>query len=144
MTIVVRRTEAAAIRPLRNRVLRPHRLDDVPAYDADPAAIHLAALDGDQVVGCATVFPSPIEEAPLAWQLRGMAVDPQRQGEGVGRLVVDAAVQVAREAGAPLLWANGRVSALGFYRRTQWQAVGEEFVHGDSGLPHRRILLRLT
>jgi GNAT superfamily N-acetyltransferase len=144
MGVTVRQVPVTVSRPLRNRVLRPHRLDDVPAYDADPGAIHLAAFLDDAVVGCATIFPSPSTDDPSAWQLRGMAVDPARQGEGIGRAVVAAAIAVARGAGARQLWANARVSALAFYEATGWQPRGEVFVHGDSGLPHKVITLALT
>ena len=48
----VRAVDIAAVRPLRHRVLRPHqRLEDVAwTGDGDPLALHLAALDGDEVV----------------------------------------------------------------------------------------------
>jgi GNAT superfamily N-acetyltransferase len=81
--------------------------------------------------------------APTAWRLRGMAVDPQRQGGGVGAQVLAVAVAAARGAGAPLLWANGRSAALGFYRRHGWRIAGEEFNASDTGLPHFPIVLDL-
>jgi GNAT superfamily N-acetyltransferase len=139
MSLVARPATAATVRPLRNRVLRPTK-QDTPAYDADPTAVHLAAIDGDVVVGCATVFPDPYDGEPAAWHLRGMAVDPARQGEGIGTVLLEAAAAVALAAGAPLLWAEGRVSALGFYQRLGWRVVGVEFIHPDSGLAHQRIV----
>jgi GNAT superfamily N-acetyltransferase len=73
-----------------------------------------------------------------------MAIDPSRQGSGVGRQVLEVAVELARAAGAPRMWADGRTSALGFYERLGWQVVGEEYIVAASGLPHRRIVLDLT
>lgn len=143
MTVTIRRVEASDVRPLRNQVLRPNQLSEVPEYDGDPTAVHLAAYELDTVVGCATVFPDPYPGVPSAWRLRGMAVDPERQGSGVGRAVLDAAVAVARDTGVPLLWANGRETALGFYERLGWRAVGDTFVHGPAQLPHKVILLPL-
>jgi GNAT superfamily N-acetyltransferase len=72
-----------------------------------------------------------------------MAVDPSRQGTGIGGQVLAAAVASAAEAGAPLLWANGRTAALRFYQRHGWLVAGEEFVAGDTGLPHFPIILPL-
>jgi len=80
---------------------------------------------------------------PDSWRLRGMAVDPQRQGTGVGAQVLQAAVAAAREAGAPLMWANARTTALGFYQRYGWSVAGEEFLASDTGLPHFPIVLDL-
>ena len=72
-----------------------------------------------------------------------MAVDPSRQGSGVGAQVLSQAVAAAREAGAPLIWANARTTALGFYLRHGWQVAGEEFLASDTGLPHHPIRLDL-
>ena len=105
--------------------------------DLDPALV------SDVVVGCASVFPSAYPEEPAAWQLRGMAVAAHQQGTGLGAQVLLAAVDVVRQAAGPLLWANARVSALGFYERLGFSIVGSEFTHGPLKLPHKVIVLRL-
>jgi len=156
VTIDVRRVAVADIFPLRHAVLRPGRPESASVYPEDGYAVHVAAYhcgDGAEVLaGCATVFPEAWPGAsvgpgwvrapqPAAWRLRGMAVDPARHGCGVGRLVLAAVVDAAAGAGAPLLWANGRTTALGFYERLGWSVVGEEFIAADSGLPHKPIAL---
>lgn len=130
--------DAAATLELRGRVLREGRPHEGFAEDDDPTTFHLAARDGDAVVGVATF----IAHDRGAWQLRGMAVDPAAQGRGVGRAVLDAAVERLRAAGARLLWANGRDTALGFYERLGFRVVGDGFL-AASGLPHHRIELDL-
>lgn len=144
MTIEVRRATADEVRPLRLGVLRPDAPLEPAAYDFEPETMHIAALDGDVVIGCASVFPNAYEETTAAWQLRGMAVAPAYQGQGVGRQVLEVAVDAVRATGAPLLWAYGRVSALGFYEQMGWRAVGEEFTYGPAALPHYVILLQLV
>jgi GNAT superfamily N-acetyltransferase len=143
VSIEVRRAAADEIRELRLRVLRPDAARVPAGYDLDAATVHIGAFDDGVAVGCGTVFPEPYEDEPLAWRLRGMAVEPTLQGRGVGRLVLEAATKVAIDAGAPLLWANGRVSALEFYRRLGWEAVGEEFDYGPATLAHRVIVRTL-
>lgn len=148
MSLVVRRARVDEIFPLRHAVLRPGRPVTYSVYSEDEGAVHIGAWDDDELVGCATVFPHPWpgpapSPEPAAWRLRGMAVDPSRQGAGIGGYVLAAAVEAATEAGAPMLWANGRTAALRFYERHGWVVAGEEFVAADTGLPHFPIVLGL-
>jgi GNAT superfamily N-acetyltransferase len=144
VTVEVRRATDTEVRDLRLGVLRPGA-DRVPSsYDLDAATVHIGAFCDDEVVGCASVFPDPFPDEPRAWRLRGMAVEPGHQGRGIGRLVLDAAVEAAEAAGAPMIWANGRVSAMAFYQRLGWEAVGEVFSYGPADLPHLVIVRRLS
>jgi GNAT superfamily N-acetyltransferase len=145
-SVVVRRAAVDEIMPLRHAVLRPGYPPEASRYDPDDRAVHIGGWDGALLVACATVFADPWQGPPSepdAWRLRGMAVEPARQGSGVGAAVLAAAVTAAREAGAPLMWANARTSALGFYERFGWRVAGEEFSAADTGLPHHPILLDL-
>jgi len=143
MTVVVRRATVDEIMPLRHAVLRPGYPPEASRYAQDDVAVHIGAWDDEELVGCATVFADPWPGPPSAddaWRLRGMAVDPTRQGGGIGAKVLAEAVAAARAAGAPLMWANARTTALGFYRRYGWQVAGEEFLAADTGLPHHPIV----
>jgi GNAT superfamily N-acetyltransferase len=144
VTLRVGKATLGDVRALRHAVLRPGLplgVLDAPAEDA--RATDIAAWDGERVVGCARVFPEPFGDASDAWRLRGMAVDPARQGQGIGRLVLAEAVETARAGGASLLWADARTTALRFYAANGFDRVGEEFLHGESGLPHYKIVLPL-
>jgi GNAT superfamily N-acetyltransferase len=140
---VVRIADADEIRALRMAVLRPGYPVEPSAYDERPDSRHVAAYVDGAVVGCASVFPSPYLDEPLAWQLRGMAVSGKLQGAGIGAKVLLGAIDVARDYKAPLLWANARVTALGFYERLGFAVVGEEYLHGPLQLPHKIITLTL-
>lgn len=140
MTIEVRRATVDEVRHLRKAVLRPNSPAGPVAYDLEPTTVHIAAVDAGAVVGCATVFPDPYLDEPRAWRLRGMAVTPDRQGQGIGRAVLEAATAVAVAADAPLLWANGRVSAIDFYESLGWQPIGPVFSYGPDSIDHRVIL----
>lgn len=144
VTIEVRRADAAEILSLRHAVLRPGLHVEVSHYPQDDVAVHVGAWDDGELVGCGTVFADPWHgppPEPAAWRVRGMAVAPTRQGEGIGRLVLDQLVAAARAAGTPLVWANARSAALDFYLRQGWQVAGAEFVTTDTGLPHFPIVL---
>lgn len=150
MTIEVRPAEVSEILPLRKAVLRPMEPVAPSEYDAYDGAAHVGAFDGELVVGCATVIPSPYPgddggagAIESAWQLRGMAVSPDRQGSGIGALVLGEALILVAATGAPALWANARSTALGFYAAMGFEIVSDEFSYGPAELPHKRILRHL-
>lgn len=142
---MVRVTEVSAeeTHALRRAVLRADMPESSVVFegDDDPAAIHLAAFDEGRMIGVATFFPSPLD-GRAAWQLRGMAVAVDLQGTGVGAALLRHGVERVRAAGGGLVWANGRDTALGFYRRHGWEVVGEGFVYGPMRLPHHVVVLR--
>lgn len=136
----IREVTAAETRLLRQQVLRPHQRVEEMVFgcDAHPDALHLGALHRRQLIGITSVAPAPmpgVENQPGAWQMRGMAVLPGAQGQGVGRLLLEACLAHLRARGATRIWCNGRTPALGFYRRQGFTTVGEEFVVPHSG-PH--------
>src|SRR5580698_8562423 len=122
--------------------MRPTEPVVEPDWHEVPGIHHFGAYDGDELVGCATVFPSAYDGEPDAWQLRGMAVVPDRQGQGIGAIVLAEAIETVRASGASLLWANARVTALRFYERLGFDVVGEVYDYGPAGLPHKKIELR--
>jgi len=126
---------------LRRRVLRSHAPDlpVVNEQDAVAGAFHLAVVDDDGVVLAVGSF-SPTGDASV--RLRGMAVEPSRQSDGLGGQLLDAAVaRLTRAGGVITLWANARLPALTFYERHGFVAVGEPFV--EIGIPHVRVERRI-
>lgn len=122
----------APLRALRGRVLRPGRPPSASVFPGDEAAdtLHLAvfAPEDGPCVGIASIY----HENGL--RLRGMAVDPDWQGKGVGALLIRRLQEVAGERDLDL-WCNARVSALGFYEKLGWVIEGAEFDVPDVG-PH--------
>ena len=84
---------------LRRRMLRQHLTGpeaDVE-YPADrlPGTLHLGVRDGGEVVAIATFSreSAPGHPEVVAARLRGMAVDPARQGQGLGAALVEEALR---------------------------------------------------
>jgi GNAT superfamily N-acetyltransferase len=127
---------------LRATVLRGHLPDPDVDYPADraPGSFHLGVRDGDRLVAAASfsLEPAPGHPDRPAARLRGMAVDPARRGEGLGRALLSAADRRLRAAGIELCWANARTSALGFYEANGFRTEGEELE--SVGLPHRVVV----
>ncbi|HUR77756.1 MAG TPA: GNAT family N-acetyltransferase [Acidimicrobiales bacterium] len=143
----IRQIAADETHPLRRAVLRDGHADAVVQFpeDDDPATFHLGAQRDGQVVAVATFSPAEtrFRSGVRAWQLRGMAVDPAHQGQGLGALVVAAAVDRIRAEGAHVLWCNARDTALGFYDGLGFIVHGEGFVTEATGLPHHVMILDL-
>ena len=141
-TIVVRRVAADDIRALRHAVLRPGLPFDATRFEGDEldTTIHLAALVGTAVVGCASWMLSVFADEP-ALQLRGMAVDPAWQGSGIGGRLLRHSEELFRDSPITLRWCNARTSAVGFYERQGWTVVSPVFDIPTAG-PHCRMTKR--
>lgn len=148
MEIQVRRVTAVDVVPLRRKVLRQGMPAETAIFpgDDEPETFHLGAMRNGEIVGIATflVRPYPLDAGKArAWQLRGMAVDPVLQGQGVGSKILDCAIDLLRGEIAPrderrvpaILWCNARIKAVEFYRQNGWITEGEEFDVANIG-PH--------
>jgi N-acetylglutamate synthase-like GNAT family acetyltransferase len=135
-TPTVREVKVAEIINLRHRILRAGlpRSTAVFSGDDDAAAIHLAAFDGDDLIGCVTLH----RKEDGSYQLRGMAVDTQRQRGGVGRMLLIESERRAVAGGARTIWANCRTPAVPFYEKFGWKIVSDEFVI-ETAEPHFKM-----
>jgi hypothetical protein len=107
-----------------------HRAEHFVAVLAHPA--------GDRVVGVVLLIPD-YPEAGVG-KLMQMAVDPQRQGEGIGRrLVIELETRALGELGLREVFCHAQNSAMGFYARLGWAADPDEFL--EVGIPHHRMWL---
>jgi predicted GNAT family N-acyltransferase len=132
--------DASRTRELRRAVLRPHlTLDDELPGDDRPEAVHIAAIDGDQVVSACFVYPEPCPWRPdtPGWRLRSMATAADRQGTGAGSQVLAGVVDYLAERGGGTLWLHARQSAVGFYARHGMVEHGPPYIEND--LPHRTM-----
>ena len=137
-----------AIHRLRFEVLRRDTPSDNVEFphDRDPETVHLAVRDeSGAVIAASTWTPKPFPGRPddAAVQLRGMAVDADHRGRGLGAAMIAAGLDDARRRGATLVWANARDSALEFYVANGFAVVGEGFRTTDTDLPHHRIVQEL-
>lgn len=144
-SIEIRRMRAEEARPLRHAVLRPWQAYEAVVFplDDDPRSAHFGAFVNDELVGVTSVLPKapPQGDYTDAWQLQGVAVVEGMRGTGCGRKLLEACLKYAREQEGKLVWANGRTSALGFYRALGFRTVGEEYVT-ESG-PHYLVARKI-
>lgn len=108
---------------LRWRVLRaPWDQPRGSERDArDAHGTHLMLVDVRQrLLGVGRLHFNTIREA----QIRYMAIDTPQQRKGLGSLLLRALESRARTLGAATVVLDARESALGFYRRHGYQALG--------------------
>ena len=103
------------------------------AFPFEVESLHLVALDAGRVVGCVLFHPEGTETG----RLFQMAVEPDRQGTGLGtRLVRTLEVELASR-GFREVTLHARDSAVGFYARLGYVPVGPPYV--EVGVPHQTM-----
>jgi predicted GNAT family N-acyltransferase len=93
----------------------------------------IAAFDrGDPstVVGCVMLRRLSAAEV----KLRQMAVATSFQGQGIGRLLVQKAEEMARDSGCRIISLHARRHAVPFYEHLGYQVHGDVFT--EVGIPH--------
>ena len=97
---------------------------------ADPFRVvreggHLLALVlAERVIGVCALF----REGPDRLQLARMAVEPAERGQGYGEMLIEAALQIARESGATSIYLLSNtvlVPAIALYRKHGFITVAE-------------------
>ncbi|MFN2456582.1 MAG: GNAT family N-acetyltransferase [Chitinophagaceae bacterium] len=90
----------------------------------------IAAYEDDQMLGCCML----VEEDPKTVRLRQMAVLNDLQGKGIGRALTQFAENLARDRGYKKITMHARKDAVGFYEKTGYKKIGEEFE--EITIPH--------
>ncbi|PPE70640.1 YbgC/FadM family acyl-CoA thioesterase [Caldimonas thermodepolymerans] len=99
--------------------------------DADRGCLHAVAYNR---FGMALATGRMLEHVPGVAKIGRMAVRRTMRGSGVGRAVLDALMQAARERGYREALLHAQTSAAGFYARAGFTARGPEFE--EAGIPH--------
>jgi GNAT superfamily N-acetyltransferase len=130
-----RPTDADALAPLVAQLGYPIESAAMPArvsrVIADANTRALVAVNGDDVIGLATVQARPMlnHDHPIA-QLTLLVVDEANRVHGVGRALVNAAEAWARERGCHRIvvtTALRRADAHAFYERLDFQHTGRRY-----------------
>lgn len=120
---------------LRDRVLRrPIGKVMTAAESAQDGDNYLLGIfDGAALIGCLI-----LQKDPDNWlRLRQVAVEPDRQGQGIGAIMLQSAHHTARDWGYAKMFCHARETARAFYARHGWTVVGEHF--DEHGIAHCRM-----
>lgn len=99
--------------------------------------ILLGCFDEDKLEGCCLLT----EIEPGTVKLRQMAVLDGLQGKGIGRVLMNFAENIARDAGYKKLTMHARKSALGFYEKLGYSICSDEFE--EVTVPHYEMEKKL-
>jgi len=124
------------IRAVRETVfIQEQRVPEDLEWDGlDPECEHVLAYDDrGNVIGTARLTEDG--------RIGRMAVLEPWRGRGVGDLLLQAVLDLARRQGFPRVTLAAQTYAIGFYERHGFTAVGGVFP--DAGIPHREMILEL-
>ena len=105
---------------------------------ADAECLHALARNR---LGLALATGRLLDEAPGVARIGRMAVSQTLRGSGVGRAVLDALIEAARNRGKREVVLNAQLSALAFYRRAGFNTCGPVFE--EVGISHIAMKLGL-
>jgi YbgC/YbaW family acyl-CoA thioester hydrolase len=106
---------------------------------ADASAVHALAVNR---LGRAIATGRLLEHAPGVSKIGRMAVHATLRGSGAGAAVLQALIGAARDRGDREVILHAQDSAVGFYRRMGFAAVGPAFE--EAGIAHQAMSLRLA
>lgn len=115
-------------------------LKEYPGFE-DRLEHFVAVIDhpkGERVIGTVCLRPEGKPGQETTGRLTQMCVDPQRQGEGVGNMLLSALERRAfGELNLPELYCHAQDKAMGFYERLGWTSDGPGFT--EAGIPHHKM-----
>jgi GNAT superfamily N-acetyltransferase len=104
----------------------------ITALNADPQARFLVAVEGERVLGAATIYFVPVVHQDGAWcRITALVVDARLRRSGVGRALVAACEEAAAAAGCLRVEATSatrRHDAHQFYERLGYTREAHHFL----------------
>lgn len=121
---------------LRKRILRDPLALEWTAEEVgwEPRERHFAMQVDNETVACVVI--RPLGQGVV--KLRQMAVEPARQGTGIGRGLLEGVEKILVADELDRIELNARDSAVGFYEKLGFSKVGEEFV--EVTIPHWKMV----
>ena len=132
---------------LRQDVLRPSKPQIFCIWKGDDlkSTMHIGAFVDFKCIGILSLFEANTDDSIKTkhYQLRGMAVDLEYRGKGIGKQLVNFSEHELKTLGIPVLWCNARISAKDFYSKLGFKVISKQFMIPDVG-PHYRMSKSLT
>jgi ribosomal protein S18 acetylase RimI-like enzyme len=95
--------------------------------------MHFGLFESGRLVTC--VIAAPVSDVEA--KIRQMAVAPESQGRGQGRLILEQLESMLADRGISHLWMHARKEAIGFYEKLGYATTGREFT--EVGIAHIKM-----
>lgn len=132
--------EPTEVRPLRKKILRPDLTLEELHYpgDEEKDSRHIVFKKDEEIKAIASIYRMKTDkiktDLPM-FRLRGMAVDEDMQGTGVGKKILENCFEYIAASGGGLLWCDARLHATGFYENLGFVKHGDIYQVPNVG-PH--------
>ena len=124
---------------VRHPVLRPGRPIESCHFDGDdlPTTSHFGLYFENQLAAVISAFKAQnkLFSEENQYQIRGMAVLSEFQKKGFGEALLEYCENEIRLKSGDLIWFNARETAIGFYEKSGYEILGDQFEIPDVG-PH--------
>lgn len=128
MAVEVKTIEAQDTFQIRQKMLRSGTSLPVEmSGDEEQHTLHLGVYDQGVLCGIASFMRTEASSDGERYQLRGMAVDADFHGRGLGRVLMEDAERRLKARGAVQIWCNAREAAKGFYLGLGYRVEGAPF-----------------
>ncbi|MDP6673624.1 MAG: GNAT family N-acetyltransferase [Gammaproteobacteria bacterium] len=104
---------------------------DIEIDEFDPVCQHVLAWRDDVAVGTGRIAPDG--------RIGRMAVIAEYRGQGIGRAILAALMQLGRDTSVDRLYLSAQCQAISFYEQAGFVASGP--VYDDAGIDHRHMAL---
>lgn len=101
--------------------------------EAEKEDMLIGAFDDNKILGCCIL--TQVDNQTV--KLRQMAVANKQQHKGIGYSIMQFAENLARDKGYRKMTMHARDTAIGFYEKLGYKAVGDEFI--EVTVPHRAM-----
>ena len=107
--------------------------------DIEERCFHIMAVYGESVIGVGRLQFNATHEA----QIRYMAVANEHEGNGIGRMIVEALEKEAADKHVNTIVLDAREPAVGFYQKLGYTIEAKSYVLFDE-IQHYRMKKQLT
>ncbi|MEG1023607.1 MAG: GNAT family N-acetyltransferase [Flavobacterium sp.] len=122
---------------VRQPVLRKGKPIESCIFEGDDLETthHFGLFQNENLTGIISLFTqsNPIFAENLQGQIRGMAILENHQKKGFGEALVKHCEEYCKQNKVDLIWFNARTAAVGFYKRMNYEVLGEPFEIKDVG-----------
>ena len=123
---------------IRQPVLREGKPIEACVFDGDDfeTTFHTGLFINDKLIAVATFMKNSnhLFLEKNQFQLRGMAVLKEFQGNGYGHEILKFGESMLIKQGVKMIWCHARKIAVNFYQRNDYSIKGDSFIIPDIGI----------